>query len=154
MHPNASQWVRMDPKASKNLRKLRKTSRKHRKIFILILIWALFFSKKFENVRTLPNASECVRMHPNGSEWIRMGPNTPESLEKTYENFEKLRKTFEKVDFNHDMATYMGISHVGLANNIKEDLRLAGGVFVFWVLGLSPKQVVGFSCLFNSELTN
>ena len=46
----------------------------------------------------------------------------------------------------------MGVSHVGLANNIKEDLRLAGGVFVFWVLGLSPKQVVGFSCLFNSEV--
>ena len=52
-----------------------------------------------------------------------MGPNTPESLEKTYENFEKLRKTFEKVDLNHDMATYMGISQVALGQpkNIKSE---------------------------------
>ena len=51
--------------------------------------------KLFENVRTLPDASECLPTHPNGSEWIRMGPNTsqnPRKLRKTYENCENFVK--------------------------------------------------------------
>ncbi len=54
-------------------------------------------SKIFENVQTLPIASECIQMHPNASEWIRKPRKARENLKKTCENFEKLRKHFEKL---------------------------------------------------------
>ena len=47
----------------------------------------------FENVQTLPIASECVRMHPNGSGWIRMGPNTSENFENLAKTLKKSKKT-------------------------------------------------------------
>ena len=57
-------------------------------------------TKFFENVQTLPNASECVRMHPNGSGRIQMGPSTSENFEntaKTLKNLAKTSKIFAKL---------------------------------------------------------
>ena len=56
-------------------------------------------SKIFENVQTLPIASECIRMHPNGSEWIRKPRKARENLKKlakTLKNFAKTSKNFAK----------------------------------------------------------
>ena len=55
--------------------------------------------KIFENVQTLPIASECIRMHPNGSEWIRKPRKARENLKKlakTLKNFAKTSKNFAK----------------------------------------------------------
>ena len=95
MHPNASQWVRMDPKASKSSRKLQKTCnfeklRKHfeklRENFNKFVI----FSKKEFDVFFF---AESIRMYPNVSECVKTGPHKPENVNKLRENVEKLRET-------------------------------------------------------------
>ena len=74
--------------------------------------------KIFENVQTLPIASESSdRMHPtasgipNGSEWIRMGQNTSDILErlaKTSKNLAKTRKNFANISVKtFSMAQYV-----------------------------------------------
>ena len=80
-------------------------------------------SKFFENVQTLPIASQCIRMHPNGSEWIRKPRKARDNLKKlakTLKNFAKTSKNFAKffyknffhgVVLSSNMTTAAGYGH-------------------------------------------
>ena len=54
-------------------------------------------SEIFENVQTLPNASQCFLLHPSGSEQIRMGPNMSENFEKLAKTSKKFAKTSKNI---------------------------------------------------------
>ena len=50
-------------------------------------------SKKSQNFRKRPNASNWFRMHPNGSEWIRKPRKARENLKKVAKTSKSLAKT-------------------------------------------------------------
>ena len=50
----------------------------------------------FENVQTLPNASQWVGMDPNGSQHVRKPRKLTKTSKKPRENIEKLRDFFHK----------------------------------------------------------
>jgi len=94
----------------------------------------------FENVQTLPNASECIRMRPSGSEWIRMGPSTSGNLKKLAKTSKKLAKktlknfveNFTKLFSRRSILKGVNI-HVYQAmddGNYNLSKNLCGGVYV------------------------